>query len=74
MYQNIRGTKVSNGNGRVGSSHRTNGYGAGRNNNVNGVKPHGLPPTTGLSNKNEINGNQKGFQAVGMGPRKNSKI
>ena len=56
MYQNIRGAKVSNGNGRVGSSHRTNGYGAGRNNNVGAPKINGLPPTSGLGTKNEING------------------
>ena len=57
MYSNIRGAKVNNGNNRVGSSHRTNGYGApGRNNNLNGPKNHGLPPTSGLGTKNEING------------------
>jgi len=73
MYQNNRGAKVGT-NVRVGSSHRPNGYAPGRNNNVNGAKYGGVPASAGLNNKNEINGAQKGYQAVGMGPRNNSKI
>lgn len=75
MYQNNRGAKVGT-NVRVGSSHRANGYGQGRNNNQNpnGARIGGLPPSAGLNGKNEINGAQKGYQAVGMGPRNNSKI
>jgi hypothetical protein len=75
MYQNNRGAKVGT-NVRVGSSHRVNGYGQGRNNNQNqnGAKYGGVPAATGLNGKNEINGAQKGYQAVGMGPRSNSKI
>ena len=59
---------------RIGSSHR-NGYGpsAGRNNNQIGPKYGGVP-SSAVAPKNEINGAHKGYQAVGMGPRNNSKI
>lgn len=60
MYSNSRGSKVAT-NVRVGSSHRTNGYGPGRNNNPNAGKYGGLPAGNGISAKNEINGAQKGY-------------